>query len=745
MSRGGRSRLGVLAILTLLAVARAASAQADKAKQEVTLQDAIKARTEVTLARQEVDDLSADVRGPMRKLIGKGGAKEMEGNIFLTKDKYAEAVDAFQQAAALYQQAVDGKKVLERLATARRKVARAKLLAEASAPAEKTAEANRMLINAEGYVEAAEFEPAITELEKARKAYEALLAPGEVVTLEQVVAARTGMLAARKTVKGLPALAASEPGSRVRRPTRLEEEKKVAEESPSIEAAPSGKGPRRGSLPDVLGRARSADLAATEALEQREYPPSLALFQTAEKLYREAAGLQVKRESVQASQKAAEDSLKLADKAFQTEARPASFERGKQSFDDGKKALDEEDLDSAKQLFGQAVELFAKAQAGAELANQLSKAQEAWSAALAAADQRLLAQHVGEAFEAAKKQAAAAETEATADKPEAAAKLYTEATAALADAVGEASTKQNLTKAAPVVERLEAAVAKKDKFAAEDLLAEVEKLIPKDERIAALRKSVEAVPGLKKSVSLDLGGGATMELVLIRPGSFMMGDDKSDQKDEKPAHKVTITKPFYMGKYEVTQEQWQALMGSNPSQFKGPKNPVEQVSWEDCQGFLKKLEEKLAASSMKCRLPTEAEWEYACRAGSATKYSFGEEEAKLGDYAWFSGNAGAKTNPVGQKKPNAWGLYDMHGNVYEWCADWHGEAYSSQSSPEDPTGPSSGSSRVLRGGSWTYGASRCRSARRTRFTPTYRDFTYGFRVACVRWVFGRVVLCNSVL
>jgi formylglycine-generating enzyme required for sulfatase activity len=229
------------------------------------------------------------------------------------------------------------------------------------------------------------------------------------------------------------------------------------------------------------------------------------------------------------------------------------------------------------------------------------------------------------------------------------------------------------------------------------------------------------VSGLKE-MAIDLGDGVKMEFILIPNGSFMMGSDKLD--NAKPAHRVTITKSFYFGKFEVTQEQWEKVMGNNPSKFKGAKNPVEQVSWEDCQKFLEALKEKVPSQTF--RLPTEAEWEYACRARSKTEYSYGDSPDKLGDYAWFKDNSQEQTHPVGQKKPNPWDLYDMHGNVREWCQDWHGE-YSAKSAT-DPTGPATGSNRVLRGGSWERNAMCSRSAFRFNYVASLRYSDFGLRV-----------------
>ena len=194
------------------------------------------------------------------------------------------------------------------------------------------------------------------------------------------------------------------------------------------------------------------------------------------------------------------------------------------------------------------------------------------------------------------------------------------------------------------------------------------------------------------------------------------------------AHKVTLTNHFELGVYEVTQEEYERVMGTNPSQFKGARNPVEQVSWDDAVEFCRKLSALPAEKSAGYvyRLPTEAEWEYACRAGTTTVYSFGDSAAQLGEYAWYIDNSGNATHPVGGKKPNAWGLYEMHGNVWEWCQDWYGDYPSGAAT--DPTGPSSGSGRVHRGGSWNGNFERCRSANRFRGTPDYRSYSQGFRV-----------------
>jgi formylglycine-generating enzyme required for sulfatase activity len=204
----------------------------------------------------------------------------------------------------------------------------------------------------------------------------------------------------------------------------------------------------------------------------------------------------------------------------------------------------------------------------------------------------------------------------------------------------------------------------------------------------------------------------------------MMGSENG-YADEKPVHRVRISRAFEMGKYEVTQAQWQAVMGSNPSLFKGANLPVESASWNDAQQFIQKLNAR--NDGYIYRLPTEAEWEYACRASSTGDYA-----GNLDAMAWYDKNSGGKTHPVGQKQPNDWGLHDMHGNVLEWCQDWYDDNYYAQSQNVDPRGSATGSFRALRGGSWYRGARYCRSAIRHRLTPDFSLNRLGFRLVRTR-------------
>jgi len=229
-----------------------------------------------------------------------------------------------------------------------------------------------------------------------------------------------------------------------------------------------------------------------------------------------------------------------------------------------------------------------------------------------------------------------------------------------------------------------------------------------------------------------------MEMILIKPGSLTMGSPKGEVEssvNDWPLHEVTITRPFYIGKYEVTQAQWESVMRNNPSYFRGkPNNPVEKVRWRTCQRFIKKLN-SLGQGTF--RLPTEAEWEYACRAGTKTRFSFGDSLENADRYMWWEGNNDPKgTKEVGLKLPNPWGLFDMHGNVQEWCEDRWQLPYE-RTLQIDPKGSSSGSSffflwtnRVFRGGSFESRAQNCRSS--YRFREQSIDFHYSLGLRLVR-------------
>ena len=214
-----------------------------------------------------------------------------------------------------------------------------------------------------------------------------------------------------------------------------------------------------------------------------------------------------------------------------------------------------------------------------------------------------------------------------------------------------------------------------------------------------------------------------MEMIWCAPGTFLMGSPLAERGrfDDEPQHEVTLTKGFWLGKYEVTQKQWKSVMGENPSKFKDPDRPVESVSWEDCNAFIRELNVALGGVA---RFPTEAEWEYACRAGTSTAVA---GNGLLSDMAWYDANSGNETHPVGKNHPNAWGFYDMHGNVLEWCYDWFGKF---EAKATDPKGPSIGSFRVLRGGCWFFYARDCRSAYRLKRDPVLRNAIFGFRLAC---------------
>lgn len=221
--------------------------------------------------------------------------------------------------------------------------------------------------------------------------------------------------------------------------------------------------------------------------------------------------------------------------------------------------------------------------------------------------------------------------------------------------------------------------------------------------------------------------GVNYAMARVDGGTFTMGGTSEHfgdvQADERPVHSVTLS-TYYIGKTEVTQALWKAVMGSNPSTVKGANLPVTDVSWDDCQRFISRLN---SLTGMKFRLPTEAEWEYACRGGNKSRNYKYAGSALSDGVAWYESNSGDGTHPVGTKKANELGIHDMAGNVWEWCADWYGR-YSSVASV-NPKGPQSGDSRVFRGGSWFSEAADCRAACRDKSAPTYSSGTLGFRLA----------------
>ena len=243
-----------------------------------------------------------------------------------------------------------------------------------------------------------------------------------------------------------------------------------------------------------------------------------------------------------------------------------------------------------------------------------------------------------------------------------------------------------------------------------------------------------------KNITIPLPNNVDLNLIWIEPGTFTMGspEDELGRYDDEVQHEVTLTKGYWLGQYVITQAQYNAIMPLNPSEFKGADLPVECVTWYDAMEFCKKLTAQEQAAGRlpggyEYALPTEAQWEYACRAGTTTAMNSGKNLSakyqcpEMDEVGWYKYNSDETTHPVVQKQPNAWGLYDMHGNVWEWCLDWYGDYPAS--SVTDPQGASTGSSRVLRGGSWTNDADRCRSASRIGSNPSSNYIDGGFRVA----------------
>lgn len=288
---------------------------------------------------------------------------------------------------------------------------------------------------------------------------------------------------------------------------------------------------------------------------------------------------------------------------------------------------------------------------------------------------------------------------------------------------------------APIVQQLDLSTFKKQSLPADLIIAKAVKNVDLSALASGSQAALERQTRLAQQTGLPVTAKARVSgitLSLVPPGTFQMGSGKWEDgrdKDENQ-HAVTISRPFYIGKFEVTQKQWEALMGTNPSKFNNAKGsaPVEMISWNDSVEFCKALCLQENVPQGTYRLPTEAEWEYACRAGTETPFCYGKKlTAQMAHFDQMPYVGNTSTIPVGNFLPNAWGLHDMHGNVYEWCQDWYGDY--TGASAVDPTGPRNGEKRLSRGGGWGIQSSYCRSANRCGDAkPEHKMFALGLRI-----------------
>ncbi len=382
----------------------------------------------------------------------------------------------------------------------------------------------------------------------------------------------------------------------------------------------------------------------------------------------------------------------------------------------------------ASRAYGLALAALPGAVTEAKAAEQDRLAKEKGDAEAKAAEQDRLAKEKGEAEAEQRRQASERKTREEKESRDLAEAAYTAWAA----------------KAQPLAERLGRDITSVKGAAAKALLAETDAILIGTDKLDITYLTSASVSGLKAlqtklqslkvgikigfepgdTETVDLGSGVKIELAWCPAGSFMMGSPSTEanRESDESQHRVTLTKSFWLGRTEVTQAQWEAIMGSNPSKFKGSDLPVETVSWDDCLAFIRKLNGKLETGNLNFRLPTEAEWEYACRAGSTGPYA-----GTLEEMGWYFSNSGNTIHAVGRKCANAWGLYDMHGNVWEWCQDWYAEYPAG--SVTDPEGPASGAGRVRRSGGWNMSKGNCRSADRNRPGPGIQIIYVGFRLA----------------
>ena len=636
-----------------------------ESKVPANRESAVEARNQMRTVRSQIKASGASC---LREALGRGESLEKSGGEAMEARDYAKALSSFAGASKCYQQARSVEATME-------------VKREAALSAKKDVEAARSAANSafktdarpESFVSAGKTEKEADEalaredFEKAGKLFVRAAADYKASQADADKLVRAELSRAARSAK---------------------------QEAEAARSAASGAS-KPESRPAAFATAGNTEKEAEEALAGEEFEKARELFVRAADGYKaaKAESDQLNRADMSrnayARKRDAEAERLTASAASKPEARPVSFVTAGSCMKEGEEALAREDFGKAMELFTRAADGYKAAQADAEKLCHVETARAAWSRQLAAADVALLERQAAAEFANVKSQAAAAADLAVKD-PGQAAQQFVAATATLKEIIAQARTKENLPKAVPVVARLENALRLGDWLQSHRALGDLEQLVPSDPRMADFRAKAAALPW-PKELTLDLGGGVTMNLIYVGPGSFSMGEGNE-------RHQVTLTKPFYMGKFEVTQQQWQVVMGSNPSSNRNDKNPVENISWDASLGFVTRLNEKL--SGVKVGLPTEAQWEYACRAGSSTKYCYGDSESALKEYAAYPLDTdwrSSMTRLVGTKKPNAWGFYDMHGNVAEFCSDWYGQLPAA--TQEDPQGPASGSGHVLRGGS----------------------------------------------
>lgn len=819
-----------------------------------TLLDAVNARTDATVLRRRAKELDPAVLAVMERIMLSAETRMRDGNQLLTRERYPQSVQAYNDASAYYRGVLDSSDLLDRLAMTQDEVAKARLVASIFTDVSTLAQAQRHEHNAEGYVQASEIETAITELQRARDIYQAYVPYEAKASLEDAVATRTAMLAIRNqfpelseadlpkthyqrsirqslwelavlrttevdrltrdnrrdqvldhalqtertanralwehryalakslyssatelfaealelTERGTPlrphasdashapAPARAFHGARLYRvPTKLAPDASLradlaasteflkpakflervggdaaafpkartltlrpARPASTLPVAPSAAAPKKpmatpaifaptAPTPAPVPRAQPSEILPTEAdvaVSEAPEAPSISgtsseplvsgLVQARENLARSRVYFQAdwlsnldrEDELIKLRQAAIETMAEAEDSFSEMQNYPEAFDRGLRSLELAQEAADKDLYHTAKAELVKATELFAYVRDEAERLAAMRGAQDIASPT----GKTLPVQH------------------------------------RVQSVLEHYLTRQQRTIIAPLILKLEHAFAVQDGLRAEAVIDELESLLPDGPVLSELRSLANNLPRPKKYLTLDLGNDVQMEFVLVRPGSFIM-DVETDAGIQK--HKVHVEAPYYIGRFEVTQAQWEAVMGYNPSTFVDPQNPVESISWEEVQTFMGRLREMYWY--LRVGLPTEQQWEHACRAGSSGRYTFGRDPGLLEDYAWYRGNAEGGPHHVGQKKPNAWGLYDMHGNVREWCSNWYVPTRVRTIGTPRPL-DSKDDHLATRGGSYRNAPNYCETAHRYSVDTAMRHAHVGFRVALTR-------------